>query len=181
MSKPIKRYKKASHYYRTVGIIADYYNIDYSSVEAFYDIYYNFYRCTLIQGHNIISERLDDLMIILRADVLVYRDIVDAVLQNKQLSERQLVHIAIRAVAYLPLDTQYTPIVHADYWHPREMVDMLHSIYKGIMNLAAGNIRVKRCMLDGCSNILIIGGQGKPQRYCSSAHKSKAFRLRKTV
>jgi hypothetical protein len=53
---------------------------------------------------------------------------------------------------------------------------MEYDLFQEIHSLWNREIEIGNCQLEGCTNIFIIRPSGKTQKYCSNAHRVKAFR-----
>lgn len=133
-------------------------------------------------------------------DQLIFRKITDKILANEPLSDKEIKHIQDRTTQiikqyigqdkeyffdlYLPEDPKskvlkdrfHILIPEYDYI----LSEGLHLVYDWLIQVTERTTyKIQRCQLKGCNKIFEQTPGGHPQKYCSNAHKMKAYRERK--
>lgn len=144
----------------------------------------------------------------LLSDHKVFKGIVNKILKKEKLSDEEINHIQSRITPIITQHakiTKQSDSLLTGYWNEESLEGLrklhsdlkiehwslflycnypnsnwLHGIYKDwIIDLSLQRIKIQRCQLEGCDNIFEVKPGGHPQKYCSDAHKMKAYRERK--
>jgi len=199
----------AAQYNKFRSLPIRYYNLDTSKKDkvdeflvTFVNVaeFYQFgYEVPALELLNVTGEEAREFI---TNDQIVFKEIIDKLLEKERLSGREISHISNRITPILkqyariqsmkgyvnaesiePLKKE-TPDLKVEYWSLMLNYDYphsswLHEVYYWIVALSKQEIKIGRCQLEGCNKIFEVTPGGHPQKFCSDAHKAKAYRERK--
>lgn len=112
----------------------------------------------------------------IRNDQAIYKSIVDKIISGEELSEADLRNVQTGASGILRRIT----LADGRSWiFPDYGILRLREVYKWVMDLPSRNLELGRCALEGCDHIFTHGSGRYRKKYCSDAHRVRAFRQRK--
>ena len=156
-----------------IDIAFHYYNLDPSNTSDLFDFQYlKFIKAC---GLNDIALQIGESI---KEDHPIYHKIFDKIMKNEALSKEELNHIQMRInEEIIQYKDENNLILEVD----RNEEDMLFlMIYESLISLSQKKEVVGHCNLEVCNNIFLIKPGGHPQKYCSNAHKMRAYRERKS-
>lgn len=177
-------YTMIRRYQRDVGIA--YYNLDVSSMSKMRRFLLKYIIVAKLPDKSDTegAADLEDMMRIFREDQPGYKDILTKVVRKEPLSEDEMSDMSSRLNdSRIPTNvsqrngtlilgfTNFTGSICAK--------GVLRAAYYFLLLPSTGNIELKRCAIEECTNFFVPHAGGHPQKYCSDSCKVKAYNRRK--